>query len=85
MVVTGPVTWSAATEQARTARPSTWTVQAPHTPIPHPYLVPVKPRKSRSTHSSGIPAGRSTVRSSPLTLRRTRAMRVWSAGAGQSR
>ena len=31
------------------------TVHAPHTSMPHPYLVPVNPSKSRRTHSSGIP------------------------------
>ncbi len=53
--------------QARTALPSRWTVQAPHCAIPQPNLVPVKPRTSRRTQSSGMSGGASTSRSWPLT------------------
>jgi hypothetical protein len=45
----------------RTALPSTWTVQAPHWAMPQPYLVPVSPRTSRKTQSSGISGSTSTV------------------------
>ena len=41
-------------EQLRIATPSRCTVQAPHSPIPQPNLVPVKPRLSRNTHSRGV-------------------------------
>jgi len=34
--------------------PSRCTVHAPHSPMPQPHLVPVSPRVSRSTHSSGV-------------------------------
>ena len=40
--------------QARTALPLRWTVQAPHSPAPQPYFVPVSPTWSRMTHSSGV-------------------------------
>src|SRR5882724_6213126 len=43
----------------RTGLPSRWTVQAPHWPIPHPNLVPVRPTTSRSTHRRGISPGAS--------------------------
>jgi len=38
----------------RTARPSRCTVQAPHSAMPQPYLVPVSCRWSRSTHNKGV-------------------------------
>jgi hypothetical protein len=34
--------------------PPTSTVQAPQTSMPQPYLVPVRPIRSRRTQSSGI-------------------------------
>src|SRR5215813_651524 len=37
-----------------TALPSRCTVQAPHSPTPHPNLVPVRARSSRKYHMSGI-------------------------------
>ena len=33
--------------------PFKWTVQAPHSPIPHPYFVPFKAASSRKYHSKG--------------------------------
>src|SRR5438132_1655791 len=50
----------------RAARPSIWTVQAPHWATPHPYLVPVRCSSSRSTHSRGMSSAALTVRSVPL-------------------
>ena len=44
---------------ASPARPSC-TVQAPHCAMPQPYLVPVMPSVSRSTHSSGVSGSTST-------------------------
>lgn len=38
----------------RIATPSRCTVQAPHNPLPHPYLVPVRFKTSRKTHSNGV-------------------------------
>src|ERR1043166_4493324 len=53
----------------RVAVPARLTVQAPHWPIPHPNLVPVSCRWSRSTQSSGVSAGALTVCLLPLTVR----------------
>ena len=39
---------------------TTSTEQAPHCARPQPYLVPVSPRSSRMTHSSGVSASAST-------------------------
>jgi hypothetical protein len=38
-----------------------------HCATPQPYFVPVSPKMSLSTHSSGVSPGASTVRSIPLT------------------
>ena len=54
--------------QERAARPSRWTVQAPHCATPQPNLVPLRPRTSRSTQSSGMLPSTSTLRRVPLTL-----------------
>src|SRR6202049_3182464 len=67
------VTWRLATaetgaEHERNVCPSTWTVQAPHCAIPHPYLVPVRPRSSRMTQSSGVSGSPSNSRRVPLML-----------------
>ena len=40
--------------QERTAWPSRWTVQAPHSAAPQPNLAPTRPSVSRSTHSRGM-------------------------------
>src|SRR5215470_9453508 len=63
-----PATLAAVTEHERTALPSTWTVQAPHSDSPQPYFVPTRPMMSRSTQRSGISSGASTERSLPFTL-----------------
>ena len=52
----------------RLGTPSMCTVQAPHCAMPQPYLVPVRPSYSRSTHSSGVSGSASCVRRLPLTL-----------------
>ena len=52
----------------RTAVPSTCTVHAPQTAMPHPYLVPVRLSDSRITQRRGISAGTSTCRCLPLTV-----------------
>src|SRR5690242_12623299 len=51
------------------ASPSKWTVQAPHSAMPQPNLVPVRPRVSRRTQSNGVSSATSTARSCPLTVR----------------
>src|SRR4030081_1839935 len=55
----------------RTAIPSTCTVQAPQSAMPHPYLVPVSDRWSRSTQRSGVSASASMFCVVPLTVRVT--------------
>src|SRR6188472_2610926 len=57
--------------QDREATPSMCTVQAPHWPMPHPYLVPLRSRTSRRTQSSGVSGATSTVVVLPLTFRVT--------------
>src|SRR5580704_13375750 len=64
-----PTTSASATEQERIATPSTWTVQAPHWAMPQPYLVPVMPSVSRSTHNRGVSASTSTLWVWPLMVR----------------
>ncbi len=54
--------------QERVGAPSTCTVQAPHSAMPQPNLVPVMPSTSRSTHSSGVSPSTSTLCVVPLTL-----------------
>src|SRR3981081_4589656 len=56
--------------QERTGLPSMWTVQAPHCAMLQPNFVPVKPSKSRSTHSSGMSSGASSVWTLPLIISR---------------
>ena len=46
-----------------------WLVQAPQTPTPQPYFGPVMPSRSRTTQSSGMSAGASTVCATPFTVR----------------
>src|ERR1700756_4770372 len=55
--------------QERVARPSTCTVQAPHIPMPHPNLVPVRFAVSRITHSSGVSSGTSADIGLPLSVK----------------
>ena len=61
---------SSGVTQERTALPSTCTVQAPQAATPQPNLVPVRPSRSRSAHSSGICGAASSsgrARDAPLT------------------
>ena len=75
MVVTLlPATLEIGVTQERTGCPLTWTVQAPHSAMPHPNLVPVMPRVSRNTHSSGIAGGTSTVCGFPFKVNLTAAI-----------
>src|SRR5688572_22191123 len=67
MVVTRlPATCDAVTWHERAARPSTWTVQAPHKPVPQPNLVPLSLRCSRTIQSSGVSGATSTLAFWPL-------------------
>src|SRR5262245_19605676 len=64
-----PATSDMGATQERTALPSTWTVQLPHSAAPQPNLVPVRPSSSRKYHRSGIDGSPSYVRSWPLTFK----------------
>src|SRR2546430_10468864 len=67
------ISWPAASDtrftQERMASPLRWTVQAPQSAMPQPYLVPVRPSVSRNTHSSGVLGSTSALNCLPLTLR----------------
>src|SRR4029450_11910274 len=69
MVVTFlPPAWDIGIVQERAGSPFTCTMQAPHSAIPQPYLVPVSPMVSRNTHSRGAPGSTSTFWPLPLTV-----------------
>src|SRR5262249_37700406 len=57
-------------EHDRVATPSMWTVHAPHSAMPQPYFVPVRPSASRSTHRSGVSGSTSISCGCPLIVRR---------------
>src|SRR5882672_3074973 len=54
----------------RTTWPLRCTEQAPHWATPQPYLVPVRPTCSRSTHSRGVLGSTSTWVDFPLRVKR---------------
>src|SRR5206468_2651172 len=69
MVVTRlPATAATGSTQVRVATPSRCTVHAPHCAMPQPNFVPVRPRVSRSTQSSGVSGLSVTERDLPLTV-----------------
>src|SRR5258705_9416236 len=61
-------TLSTVVTQDLIAAPSICTVHAPHNAAPQPNFVPVRPRTSRSTQSSGASPSTSILCSVPLTL-----------------
>src|SRR5215467_8071552 len=63
-----PAAWPTGWEHERTAFPFKCTVHDPHSPIPHPYFVPVSPIVSRITHSRGVSGSTSTEYIFPLIL-----------------
>jgi hypothetical protein len=67
VVIDRPTTSPTGVRQARTAIPSTSSLQAPQTPSPQPYLVPVSPHSSRTTSSRDRDGSSRTDRSMPLT------------------
>src|SRR5882757_3198697 len=70
MVVTlRPATVLTGVTQERRASPSTCTVQAPHSDIPQPNLVPVRPTVSRITQRSGVLGSTSTDWGLPLRVK----------------
>src|SRR4030095_2219323 len=67
MVVTfWPLARATGVTHERTASPLRCTVQQPHTAMPHPYFVPVRPRWSRRTHKIGVVGSTSTVVGAPF-------------------
>src|ERR1044072_210887 len=56
--------------QLFTTLPSITTEHAPHSPSPHPSLVPVLPKSSRSTSSSRRAPSVSTLTASPFVVNR---------------
>ena len=69
VTISTPAASSIVSAQDRIGWPSTWTVQAPQSPAPQPYLVPVSFSASRSAQRSGVRPSVSTSRVSPLTMR----------------
>ena len=68
MILSDSLTSEIGVWHERTASPLICTVQAPHRLSPQPNLVPVIPRFSRITQSSGVSAwSTSTVRRRPFT------------------
>ena len=55
-------------EQERCTSPLMCTEQAPHWPIPQPYLVPVRPSCSRNTHNSGVSPSTTMLMALPFTF-----------------
>src|SRR3984893_12111107 len=68
VVIADAPTPSIGVMQERVATPSMRTVQAPHSAMPQPNLVPVMPSTSRSTQSSGVSPSTSTLWALPFTL-----------------
>ncbi len=86
MVVTSaPATVPMAVMHERAGVSFTWTVQAPHRPIPNPNLVPVSLMVSRRTHRSGVSSGTSTSRGRPLSVKVTMARSCYWRKSGGAR
>ena len=72
MVVTSfPSAYETGVTQPRTATPSTCTVHAPQSAMPHPNLVPVSPSSSRTYQSRGMFGSPWKRRLMPLILTET--------------
>src|SRR5664279_1833542 len=68
VVISTPTASETLVTQDRVAWPLRWTVHDPHCETPQPNLVPLRSRTSRSTQSSGMSGGTSTVTDFPFTL-----------------
>src|SRR6516225_3138186 len=62
VVMSFPAAADTGMEHDRMGLPLRCTVQAPHWAMPHPYLVPVSPARSRMAHNNGILGSASTVK-----------------------
>jgi hypothetical protein len=71
VVISLPASLLVTVTHERMAVPFWSTVQAPHSAMPHPNLVPVRPKTSRKYHSSGSSGSPSKECSIPFTLNRT--------------
>src|SRR3989442_4179801 len=69
VVILLPAAAPSGVEQDRAGCPFTCTVQAPHSAMPQPYLVPVMPRWSRRPHRRGVGRSPSPHMGLPLTFR----------------
>jgi hypothetical protein len=68
-VIFFPATLETGVIHERVASPLMCTVQAPHSAIPHPNLVPVMFNVSRNTQRSGICGSTSTVVDFPFSVK----------------
>src|ERR1035438_7268685 len=68
--MSAPSACSTGTRQLFTNSPFMRTEHEPHSPSPHPSLVPVRCRSSRRTSRRRFIAGTLTIRASPFTLKR---------------
>ena len=68
VVISRPARLIAKVRHARSGFPSTSTVQAPHSPMPHPYLAPVSPKRSRNTLRSSSLGATSNSWICPFTM-----------------
>lgn len=66
VVIDCPATAETGVIQDRVGRPSMWTVHAPQSARPHPYLVPVNPAASRIAHNRGVSGSTSSLWAAPL-------------------
>src|SRR5262245_40814072 len=69
VVIFLPAAALAGRRQQRVVAPPRCTVQAPHSAMPQPYLVPVRFRWSRNTHNSGVSGSASACMVLPLITR----------------
>ena len=69
MVTAKPATSDTRVWHENARLPSMCTMQAPHSPVPQPNLVPVSLSSSRITHNSGVSAGACERAGLPLTVK----------------
>src|SRR5258708_4375775 len=85
MVVTlRPATLDISVWQERTGWPSKWTVQAPHSGMPQPNLVPVMPSVSRRAQSRGIRGLTQILISLPLRVNMVSPIAILLSGIGRT-
>src|SRR5262249_36105240 len=70
VVTERPATTESGSTHENMTTPSTYTVHARHSVLPQPNFVPVMPRWSRSTQSTGVSGAASTSIALPLSSKR---------------